>query len=108
MMLLLTGTILGEARGFSWSQVSHKSLFALAYLILFGSVIAFSAYNWLMEHYSPTLVSTHTYVNPVVAVILGWAFGGERLTLSVVLAAAMVIAAVFLVDRGTNRLHHLR
>ena len=46
-------------------------------LILFGSVVAFTAYNWLLEHYSPTLVATHTYVNPVVAVLLGWAYGGE-------------------------------
>jgi drug/metabolite transporter (DMT)-like permease len=108
VMLLLTGTILGEARGFSWSQVSHRSFFALAYLIVFGSVIAFSAYSWLLEHYSPTLVSTHTYVNPVVAVILGWAFAGETLTPTVAVAAATVVAAVVLVDRGTNRLHHLR
>lgn len=108
VLLLTTGTILGEARGFSLSQVSHRSLLSLAYLIVFGSVIAFWSYNWLMEHYSPTLVSTHTYVNPVVAVTLGWAFGGEALTLRAGLAATMVVAAVVLVDRGTNRLHHLR
>lgn len=108
VMLLLAGTMLGEARGFSLSQVSHRSLLSLAYLIVFGSVIAFSSYNWLLEHYSPTLVSTHTYVNPVVAVILGWALGGEALTPRVGLAATMVVAAVVLVDRGTNRLHHLR
>jgi drug/metabolite transporter (DMT)-like permease len=104
VMLLATGTILGEARGFSWSQVSHRSFLALAYLIVFGSVIAFSAYNWLLEHYSPTLVATHTYVNPVVAVLLGWAYGGEALTTQVGIAAAVVVLAVVLVDRGTNRL----
>ncbi|MGB7436693.1 MAG: EamA family transporter [Candidatus Acidiferrum sp.] len=107
VMLLVTGTLTGEAHGFSVSQVSRKSLLALAYLIVFGSVIAFSTYNWLLEHYSPTLVSTHTYVNPVVAVLLGWAYGGEALTLRVGLAAALVVLAVVLVDRGTNRLHHL-
>jgi len=52
-------------------------------------------------------VSTHTYVNPVVAVLLGWAYGGETMTFKVLLAAAMVVGAVFLVDRGTNKLHHL-
>ncbi len=107
VMLLLAGTIAGEARGFSFAQVSAKSWIALSYLILFGSVVAFTAYNWLLEHYSPTLVATHTYVNPVVAVMLGWAYGGEALTFKVLLAAALVVGAVVLVDRGTNRLHEL-
>lgn len=107
VMLLLAGTIMGEARGFSWSQVSHRSFLALVYLIVFGSVIAFSAYNWLLEHYSPTLVATHTYVNPVVAVLLGWAYAGEALTMGVGVAAALVVLAVVLVDRGTNQLRNL-
>lgn len=107
VMLLCTGTIAGEARGFKLSQVSAKSWLALGYLILFGSVIAFTAYNWLMEHYSPTLVATHTYVNPVVAVLLGWAYGGETLTVGVGVAAVLVVLAVVLVDRGTSRLQGL-
>ena len=107
VMLLAAATLAGEAHGFSISQVSRKSVLALGYLILFGSVIAFSAYSWLLEHYSPTLVATHTYVNPVVAVLLGWAYGGEALTMRVGLAAALVVAAVVLVDRGTNRLQRL-
>ena len=104
VMLLFAATIAGEARGFLVSQVSGKSWLALGYLIVFGSVIAFTAYNWLLEHYSPTLVATHTYVNPVVAVLLGWAYGGEELTLRVGLAAVLVVLAVVLVDRGTNQL----
>ena len=103
VMLLLTATVVGEAKEFQLSQVSLKSALALGYLILFGSVIAFTAYNWLMEHYSPTLVATHTYINPVVAVLLGWAYGGEALTAKVALAATLVVAAVVLVDRGTGR-----
>ncbi len=106
-MLLLTGTLAGEAEGFSFAQVTYKSWCALGYLILFGSVVAFTAYNWLLEHYSPTLVATHTYVNPIVAVLLGWAYGGEALTLNVALAAVMVVGAVVLVDRGANKLRHL-
>lgn len=105
VMLLAAGTIAGEARGFALSQVRPKAALALAYLIVFGSVVAFTAYSWLLEHYSPTMVATHTYVNPVVAVLLGWAWGGEALTFRVALAAAMVVGAVVLVDRGTNRLH---
>jgi drug/metabolite transporter (DMT)-like permease len=95
-MLLFTATVAGEAREFSLSRVSAKSWLALAYLIVFGSVIAFTAYSWLLEHYSPTLVATHTYVNPVVAVFLGWAYGGEALTLRVGVAAALVVLAVVL------------
>jgi drug/metabolite transporter (DMT)-like permease len=106
-MLLITGLLAGEARGFSFAQVKPKSWVVLAYLSLFGSVAAFTAYNWLLEHFSPTLVATHTYVNPVVAVLLGWLYGGEALTLKVGMAAAMVVCAVVLVDRGTNKLHGL-
>lgn len=104
LLLLTTGTLVGEARGFSLSQVTARSWLALAYLILFGSVIAFTAYNWLMEHYPPTFVATHTYINPVVAVFLGWWLAGEKVTINVAIAAALVIAAVFLVDRGMAKL----
>jgi drug/metabolite transporter (DMT)-like permease len=103
-MLLITGTLLGEYRGFSFYNVPMRAWLSLAYLIVFGSVIAFSAYNWLLEHYSPTLVATHTYINPIVAVLLGWWFAGEQVTPNVLLSAGMVIAAVFLVDRGMARL----
>jgi drug/metabolite transporter (DMT)-like permease len=105
VMLLTTGTIAGEAKRFSIAQITPKSWYALAYLILFGSVVAFTAYNWLLEHYSPTLVATHTYVNPLVAVLLGWMYGGETITFRVLMAGALVIGAVVLVDRGTNRLN---
>ena len=104
LLLLVAGTVAGEGRGFHFAGVSHRSWVALAYLIVFGSVIAFTAYNWLLEHYSPTLVATHTYVNPIVAVLLGWLLANEAVTLNVALAGAMVIGAVVLVDRGTARL----
>ncbi len=104
VMLLTTGTIAGEWRGFSVGDVTLRSWTALAYLILFGSVIAFTAYNWLLEHYSPTVVATHTYVNPIVAVLLGWMLAGERITFGFGLAAAMIVGAVVLVDRGMARL----
>jgi drug/metabolite transporter (DMT)-like permease len=103
-MLLVAGTVFGEYRGFSFHAVTQKSWLGLAYLILFGSVIAFTAYNWLLERYSPTLVATHTYVNPIVAVMLGWAFAGEHVSLNVIVSAGMVVGAVFLVDRGMARL----
>ncbi len=106
LQLLLVGTAVGEYRGFSFASVSLRSWLALGYLILFGSVVAFTAYNWLLEYYSPTLVATHTYVNPIVAVLFGWFFAGEAVTLNVLLSAALVIGAVMLVDRGMTRLQH--
>lgn len=107
VMLFVVGTVFGEYQGLTLERVGTRGWVSIAYLILFGSVITFTAYNWLLEHYSPTMVATHTYVNPVVAVLLGWAYGGEALTMRVGVAAAMVIAAVVLVDRGTNRLRGL-
>ena len=82
LQLLLAGTVAREYRGFSIASVASRSWLALAYLIVFGSIVAFTAYNWLMEHYSPTFVATHTYINPVVAVLLGWLLAGEAVTLN--------------------------
>jgi drug/metabolite transporter (DMT)-like permease len=104
VQLLLAATLTREYRGFSLANVTLRSWLALGYLILFGSIIAFTAYNWLLEHYSPTLVATHTYVNPIVAVFFGWLFAGETVTFNIILSTAMVIGAVMLVDRGTARL----
>jgi drug/metabolite transporter (DMT)-like permease len=105
IMLLAVGTAFGEWRGFHVAAVTARSWWALGYLIVFGSVITFTAYNWLLEHFSPTLVATHTYVNPIVAVMLGWWLAGEAVTCSVLLATGIIIAAVMLVDRGTTQLH---
>ena len=104
VQLLLAGTIAGEYRGFALASVSTRSWLSLGYLIVFGSVVAFTAYNWLMEHYSPTLVATHTFINPIVAVLLGWFLAGEAVTFNVLLSAVMVVSAVILVDRGMARL----
>ncbi len=112
-MLLLASALFGEwgSRGgvrASYAAISPRSLWALAYLIVFGSIVAFTAYNWLLERYSPTLVATHTYVNPVVAVLLGWWLAGEKVTLSMGVAAAMILAAILLVERGGRRLADFR
>src|SRR5260370_28860321 len=104
VQLLLVGTAVGEYRGFSFASVSLRSWLALGYLILFGSVVAFTAYNWLLEHYSPTLVATHTYVNPIVAVLLGWLFAREAVTLNLLPSTVMGIGAGILVDLGMARL----
>jgi drug/metabolite transporter (DMT)-like permease len=101
VQLLLVGTILGEWRGFSFVHVSIRSWLGLGFLVVFGSVIAFTSYNWLLEHFSATLVTTHTFINPVVAVLIGWLIAGERLTLATGIATAMIVGAVVLVERGS-------
>jgi drug/metabolite transporter (DMT)-like permease len=99
-MLLATAGVSGEFRGFHWAAVTGKSIFGLLYLIVFGSIIAFTAYMWLLERCSPTLIATHTYVNPVVAVLLGWALANETLTGRMLFAAVLVVASVIFVSLG--------
>ena len=101
-LLLVAALASGEVARAHWSNFSARSLWSVAYLIVFGSVIAFTAYTWLLEHCSPTLVSTHTYANPIVAVFLGWILAGEIITLRVVAAGAVTLLAVFLISRGTG------
>jgi drug/metabolite transporter (DMT)-like permease len=100
VMLIVAGALAGEAREFTLAGVSIRSAVALLYLVVFGSVVAFTAYSWLLERFSPTLVSTHTYVNPIVAIVLGWGFASERLEPSLLLATALVISAILLVHRA--------
>jgi drug/metabolite transporter (DMT)-like permease len=102
VMLFLVGTVTGEATDFHLASVSMKSLLALGYLTIAGSLVAYSAYFWLLNRYSPTLIATHTYVNPVVALVLGWSIAGEVLTVRFVLGGVVVIAAISLVGRATS------
>ena len=92
--LILLSLLSGDAAGFDPSRVTAQALWAMAYLILFGSVVAYSAYIWLMKHVSPTLASTYAFINPVVAVILGWTMASEVLSAQTLIAAAVIISAV--------------
>ena len=103
LMLLLGGMITGEGASFDLSAVSLKSFLALVYLAVAGSLVAYSAYFWLLSRFPPTFIATHTYVNPLVAVILGWAIGGEALTPRFLFGGLLVIAAIALVGRGNSR-----
>lgn len=100
VMLLAAAGITGEFRGLHWSAISVKSLMGLGYLIVFGSIVAFTAYTWLLQRYPPALVATHTYVNPVVAVLLGWLLAGESLTIRIALASVAILGAIVLIRRG--------
>jgi drug/metabolite transporter (DMT)-like permease len=99
-MLLLTAGVTGEFQATAWASISLKSLFGLGYLITFGSIVAFTAYTWLLQRCPPALVATHTYANPVVAVLLGWLFASEPLTLRVALASVAILGAIVLIRRG--------
>lgn len=99
-MLLVTAGLTGEFRGLQWGAISLKSILGLGYLIVFGSIVAFTAYTWLLQRCPPTLVATHTYANPVVAVLLGWLFASEPLTSRVALASAAILSAIVLIRRG--------
>ncbi len=100
---LLVALARGEEHGLDLATVSTRSWTALAYLVVFGSLVAFTAYSWLLSAAPLSLVATYAYVNPVVAVLLGWLVLGERLTLSELLGGAIVVAAVCVVVSTSRR-----
>lgn len=100
LMLLVAAGVTGEFHATHWASISLRSLVGLGYLITFGSVVAFTAYTWLLQQCPPALVATHTYANPIVAVLLGWLLAGEPLSLRVVLASIAILAAIVLIRRG--------
>ncbi len=98
----------GESEAFEWRAVSAVSAMGWGYLLLVGSFIAYSAYVWLIRNATAATISTYAYVNPVVAVFLGWALGGETLDTRAMLATVVLVAAVVLVlgDRNRRRREH--
>jgi drug/metabolite transporter (DMT)-like permease len=101
---LLVATVLsGELKGFHWVQVSTRAWLAIAYLAVFGSAIGYSAYVYLLKHSSATSLSTYAFVNPVVALFLGWSFGGEAFSLRTLAASAVILSAVILVITGRHQ-----
>jgi drug/metabolite transporter (DMT)-like permease len=97
LLLAVASATLGEFHGFDFAAVSRGAWIALAYLIVAGSIVAFTAYVWLIHHESPTKVGTYAYVNPVVAVLVGYFFGGEALGLRTVLGTLLVLASVLVI-----------
>ncbi|HEU0185646.1 MAG TPA: EamA family transporter [Blastocatellia bacterium] len=95
--LILVGTLTGEWTRFEIAAVSLNSVLALAYLLVFGSLITFTAYSWLLKNARPAMVATYAYVNPVIAVVLGWAFAGESFTGRMLLGAAVIVGSVVLI-----------
>jgi len=103
--LVIAATLTRETAGFHLGAVSGRSWFALAYLAVFGSIIAFTAYNWLHTVATPSRVATYAYVNPVVAVLLGWLLAAEPMGVYTVIAMVVILAGVALVNSGQRDEH---
>lgn len=103
LVLLLVSIVAGEPAHFHVDQISARSLAALAYLIVFGSIVAFSAYSWLLRVAPPARIATYAFVNPIVAMLLGWLVADEKLTATTVAAAAVILGGVALITTGMNK-----
>jgi len=102
ILLALASGAIGDWGRFQPGAVDRRSLLAFLYLVVFGSLVTFTAFAWLLKVTSPNKVATAGYVNPMVAVLLGWGFGGEALSGRAVLASVMIVGAVVLIITGKD------
>jgi drug/metabolite transporter (DMT)-like permease len=103
VLLTLLGVATGEPARLAGAPLEPRALLSLGYLIVFGSIIGFNAYVWLLGVVAPSRVATYAFVNPVVAVLLGWAMAGEPLTARTLLASAVIVGAVALITFAKRR-----
>jgi drug/metabolite transporter (DMT)-like permease len=103
VLLTIVGVAAGELPDVNFANFAPESLLALAYLVVFGSVVAFSAYTWLLQHAPVSKVMTFAYVNPAIAIFLGWLILSEPITAAMVAGGALIIAAVAVVIRTESR-----
>ena len=106
-LLMTYGLATNEWARFDLAAVSWTSTLAFLYLVVFGSLIAFSAYSWLIRNAEPTLVATHAYVNPVVAVFLGWLIADEHVGARTIIASTLIIGSVVLLTSSERRARRL-
>ena len=102
ILLLLASLVSGEMSTVRLAAVSTRSVLAFLYLVTAGSLLGYSTYAWLLRHASAAKVATYVYVNPVVAVLLGWTFAGEPVTARTLVASAVIVAAVALVTASRS------
>jgi drug/metabolite transporter (DMT)-like permease len=100
---ILTSLISGEYRDANWSTISMDTIFALLYLVSIGSLVGYMAYVWLLSVRPPALVGTYAYVNPVVAVFLGWLLVGEHISRQQLIALGIILAGVILVTLSKGK-----
>ena len=103
VLMLVVSLVTGEAFQHSLSDIQPEALIALAYLVVFGSLIAFTAFSWLLANAPVSLVTTYAYVNPIVAVILGWLILSEPVTTAILVGGALAVLGVALVVRAERR-----
>ena len=96
-VLLVVSAATGEFSDIRFAEISLASLLSVGYLVVFGSLVGFASYAWLLRVARTSLVATYAYVNPVVAVLLGWAILGEAFTLQTILAGLVIVGAVALI-----------
>jgi drug/metabolite transporter (DMT)-like permease len=109
VLMLAVGSGLGEFGDLEVAAWSTRSIVALVYLVVFGSLFAFTAYVWLLQNAPISRVATYAYVNPVIALLLGWLILSEEITVSMILGAAIIVVSVaFIVGRETGTPHHKR
>ena len=96
-LLLILALVSGDAGRLNLANASWTSIGAFFYLLVFGSLVGFTAYSWLLNNVTPAMATTYAYVNPVVAVFLGWLIAGEPLTRRMLLAAVVIISSVVLI-----------
>lgn len=102
ILLMIASAATGETARVRAEDFTPIAVASLVYLIVFGSVIAFTAFTWLVETEGPSRAGSYAYVNPFVAVLLGWAVAGEALTARMLMAGAAIVLAVILIVRGTH------
>lgn len=104
ILLIGAGFIRGEFLSFNLSGVSLRSILSLLYLIVFASILGFNVYIWLLKTIPPAQVATYAYVNPIVAISLGWKFAGEEITSKMLFSALLVIFSVAVIVRSSPRI----
>jgi drug/metabolite transporter (DMT)-like permease len=107
-LLALAALISGDVFEFAAARLTVRGVLSLVYLITFGSILAFTAYGWLVRVAPASRVSTYAYVNPVVALLLGWLFANERFSTRMLLASAVIISGVALITIGTHKHQDLK
>jgi len=94
----ICSVIANERQSFEWGSVTNSSIYAMLYLIFIGSLIGYIAYIWLLSVRPPSMVGTYAYVNPAVAIFLGWLIAHETITIQQVLALVVILAGVLMVN----------
>lgn len=102
-LLIIVSLFLGEWQKFDISAVSSRSIAGIVYLIVFGSIVGYNSYIWLLKNGDPALVSTYAFVNPIVAVLLGWIILGEQFTSNSIIALVIIIASIVIITYSNNR-----